>query len=174
MQFVCIKRLDRNRQSEVNLTRELMSTSSSSSNQLVSPTRLKSQKDRFPLGLFDGGSCSLYVTLLGVLQNISIESFRQRSMSISGISEKRSIHSLNPDSNKESRSCCKTDKPMQRGNEALPSNNLSHKWKILCRGNTSVKNKMSFKKQKTCGIIITYGQTSLGTRESHTSQARIQ
>jgi hypothetical protein len=118
------------------LTRELVSISSSSSIQL-DPIRLKSQKDLLPFGLTEGGSCCRKVTLWGVLQNISIESFKHRSMSISGMSEKRRIHSLNPDSNKDSRSCCNTARPMQRGNEEFPSNNLSHKWKILWSGNTS-------------------------------------
>lgn len=54
-----------------------------------------------------------------------------------GKSEKRRIHSLNPDASKVSLSCCKTANPIYSGNEASPRRSLSQRWKILCNGNTS-------------------------------------
>ena len=111
----------------IRLTRVLRSISSDS----LEPTRLKSQSVRLLRGLVVGGSYWRYVMLLGVLQKISMESLTQRSMSISGMSEKRRIHSLKPDSSKVSRNCIRTANPMHKGKEELPNNSLSHKWKIL-------------------------------------------
>jgi len=44
-----------------------------------------------------------------------------------GKSEKRRIHSLNPDASKESLSCCKTANPTYRGNDASPRRSLSQR-----------------------------------------------
>jgi len=66
-----------------------------------------------------------------------MESLTHNSMSISGRSENRRIHSLKPDINKESRSCFNIANPTKRGKDESPSNNLSHKCNILCSGNTS-------------------------------------
>lgn len=54
-----------------------------------------------------------------------------------GRSEKSRMHSLKPLANRRSLSCCSMATPIQKGNEELPSSNVSHRWKILCRGNTS-------------------------------------
>jgi len=44
-----------------------------------------------------------------------------------GKSEKRRIHSLNPDASKESLSCCKTANPTYSGNDASPRRSLSQR-----------------------------------------------
>ena len=44
-----------------------------------------------------------------------------------GKSEKRRIHSLNPDASKVSLSCCKTANPIYSGNEASPRRSLSQR-----------------------------------------------
>ena len=59
---------------------------------------------------------------------------------IPGMSEKSKMHSLNPNLSSWSRSCRRMATPIQRGNEELPSSSMSHRWKILCSGNTSVYN----------------------------------
>lgn len=61
-----------------------------------------------------------------------------------GKSEKRRIHSLNPDASKVSRSCCKTANPTYSGNDASPRSSLSQRWKILCNGNTSEIYKVTY------------------------------
>ena len=58
---------------------------------------------------------------------------------IPGMSVKRRMHSLNPYCNSLSWNWFKMATPIQRGNEELPSNKVSHKWTILCNGKTSVK-----------------------------------
>lgn len=47
------------------------------------------------------------------------------------------MHSLKPDINKESLNCFNIANPTKRGNDESPSNSLSHRCNILCRGNTS-------------------------------------
>lgn len=47
------------------------------------------------------------------------------------------MHSLNPDDNNVSLSCCSIANPTNNGYELSPSNNLSHKWNILFNGKTS-------------------------------------
>lgn len=75
--------------------------------------------------------------LAGVFWYIVIESLTHSSISISGKSENRRMHSLKPDINKESLNCFNIAKPTKRGNDESPSNNLSHRCNILCSGNTS-------------------------------------
>lgn len=55
-----------------------------------------------------------------------------------GRSEKSRMHSLKPLANRRSLSCCNIATPIQNGNEELPRSNVSHRWKILCSGKTSV------------------------------------
>lgn len=61
-----------------------------------------------------------------------------------GKSEKRRMHSLNPDASKVSLSCCKTANPTYSGNDASPRRSLSQRWKILCNGNTSEIHKATY------------------------------
>lgn len=68
-----------------------------------------------------------------------------------GMSENRSMHSLKPNVNSWSRSCCNMAIPMQSGNEELPSSNVSHKWNILCNGNTSADSENT---NQTCILTI--------------------
>lgn len=56
---------------------------------------------------------------------------------IPGRSEKSRMHSLKPLASRRSLSCCRIATPMQKGKEELPSNKVSHRWKILWSGNTS-------------------------------------
>lgn len=65
--------------------------------------------------------------------------FLKIANNLPGRSEKRRIHSLNPDSSNTERSCCKIEKPINSGNDALPSNNASHKFRIFWIGKTSEK-----------------------------------
>ena len=58
--------------------------------------------------------------------------------SIPGMSEKSKIHSLKPNFNSWPRSCRRMATPMHSGNDELPSSSMSHRWNILCSGNTSV------------------------------------
>lgn len=58
-------------------------------------------------------------------------------VSLPGRSEKSRMHSLKPFASRRSLSCCSMATPIQKGNEELPSSNVSHRWKILCKGNTS-------------------------------------
>lgn len=67
-----------------------------------------------------------------------MESFTHNSMSISGRSENKRMHSLNPDVSKESRNCFNIANPTKSGNDESPSKSLSHRCNILCNGNTSV------------------------------------
>lgn len=60
-------------------------------------------------------------------------------MLLPGRSEKSRIHSLKPLARRRSLSCCNMATPIQKGNEELPSSRVSHRWKILCSGNTSVQ-----------------------------------
>lgn len=55
-----------------------------------------------------------------------------------GRSENSRMHSLKPLARSRSLSCCSMATPMQKGKEELPSSSVSHRWKILCSGNTSV------------------------------------
>lgn len=55
-----------------------------------------------------------------------------------GRSEKSRMHSLKPLAKRRSLSCCKIATPIQKGKEELPNSSVSHRWKILCSGNTSV------------------------------------
>lgn len=54
-----------------------------------------------------------------------------------GRSENSRMHSLKPLARRRSRSCCSMATPMQNGKEELPNSSVSHRWKILCSGNTS-------------------------------------
>lgn len=54
-----------------------------------------------------------------------------------GRSENSRMHSLKPFARRRSLSCCRMATPMQKGNEELPKSSVSHRWKILCSGNTS-------------------------------------
>lgn len=56
-----------------------------------------------------------------------------------GRSEKSSMHSLKPLASRRSLSCCRIATPMQKGKEEFPKSRVSHRWKILCRGNTSAE-----------------------------------
>lgn len=56
-----------------------------------------------------------------------------------GRSENSRMHSLKPLARRRSLSCCRMATPMQKGKEELPSSSVSHRWKILCSGNTSKK-----------------------------------
>jgi len=58
--------------------------------------------------------------------------------SIPGMSEKSKMHSLKPNFNSWPRSWRRMATPMHSGKDELPSNSMSHKWNILCSGNTSV------------------------------------
>ena len=69
-----------------------------------------------------------------------------------GKSEKRRIHSLNPDASKVSLSCCKTANPIYSGNDASPRRSLSQRWKILCNGNTSEIYKAKYMPSVVCSI----------------------
>ena len=65
-----------------------------------------------------------------------------KNTNVPGISENKRMHSLNPNDRRPARNCCSMDTPMHIGNDELPSNKVSHRWNILCNGNTSVgKNK---------------------------------
>lgn len=66
-------------------------------------------------------------------------SVRVRRWLLPGRSEKSSMHSLKPLANRRSLSCCRIATPMQKGKEEVPKSRVSHRWKILCRGNTSAK-----------------------------------
>lgn len=90
-------------------------------------------------------------------------------MSTSGRSENNKIHSLNPEPNSLSRNCVKTENPMCRGNEESPKRSLSHKCRILCRGNTST-NKRLHKNWFTCYIWSTHVKTWWGTKELQKAQ----
>lgn len=54
-----------------------------------------------------------------------------------GKSENSRMHSLKPLARRRSRSCCRMATPMQKGKEEFPNSSVSHRWKILCSGNTS-------------------------------------
>lgn len=44
---------------------------------------------------------------------------------------------MKPFARRRSLSCCSMATPMQKGKEELPNSSVSHRWKILCSGNTS-------------------------------------
>jgi len=54
------------------------------------------------------------------------------------MSENSKIHSLKPNFSSWPRSCRRIATPMHNGKDELPSSSMSHRWNILCSGNTSV------------------------------------
>lgn len=57
------------------------------------------------------------------------------------MSEKRRIHSLNPNCSRRSLSWRRRATPTHRGRDASPSSKVSQRRKIFCSGNTSVAEK---------------------------------
>ena len=63
--------------------------------------------------------------------------FSKTSLHPPGMSEKSKMHSLKPKDRSRSRSWYRMATPMHSGKEELPSSKVSHRWRILCIGNTS-------------------------------------
>lgn len=100
-----------------------------------------------------------------------------RSILLPGRSENSKMHSLKPLARRRSLSCCSMATPIQKGNEELPRRRVSHRWKILCSGNTSrsraiEKCKCLKKDTMSCDMIVLlfsnyYDTVSLYSTESY-------
>ena len=73
----------------------------------------------------------LKVKLLGVAQNIRMDSLTQSSISMAGKSLKSKMQSLNSDSSRRLFNCSKMAKATHSGNDSLPSNSYEKEKYIL-------------------------------------------
>lgn len=88
-------------------------------------------------GSISCSTCFRNVTLFGVVRYIFCDSMTHVSITMSGRSENRRMHSLKPDDRSVVFNCFSTDMPMNSGNELSPRINLSQRWMILYSGKTS-------------------------------------